>query len=109
VKFTEHGSVSLAASRAADGGRELVKIEVSDTGVGISVEALGRIFDPFVQVDGSTTRRHGGSGLGLAIVRDLARMLGGRVEVASRPGIGSTFTVYAADLSGSAPIGTLRA
>jgi signal transduction histidine kinase len=94
IKFTDRGGVILAASRTPEG----VRIEVRDSGVGIAGPNLSRVFEPFVQVDGTPTRRIGGSGLGLAIVRDLARLLGGRVSVASIPGAGSTFTVDLVDM-----------
>lgn len=89
IKFTEpRGSVEVRARR--DGSNVL--IEVSDTGIGIAQEKLRDIFQPFVQVDSSLTRRAEGSGLGLAISRDLARGMGGDLQVASDPGKGSTFT-----------------
>ena len=72
---------------------EHVLIHVADTGIGIAADQLVRIFDPFVQVDGSTTRQSEGVGLGLAISRDLARQMGGDVTVTSRAGEGSTFTL----------------
>ena len=90
VKFTASGSVHLQL-RAA--GREL-EIEVSDTGCGLSDEALARIFEAFEQADASVTRSHGGSGLGLTITRDLVALMGGRLAAASRLGAGSTFTVW---------------
>lgn len=68
-------------------------LSVSDTGVGIPREKQDRIFDPFVQVDGSLTRQHKGTGLGLAISRDLARGMGGDLSVESTLGRGSTFTL----------------
>jgi signal transduction histidine kinase len=96
IKFTDRGGVVLAANRTPEG----VRIEVRDSGVGIAGPNLSRVFEPFVQVDGTPTRRIGGSGLGLAIVRDLAQLLGGRVSVASIPGAGSTFTVELVDMPG---------
>lgn len=90
VKFTEHGSVTCTA-RLRHGGIEIL---VEDTGIGISNEALGQIFDEFHQGDSGTTRRYGGTGLGLAIARRLVAMHGGSIRVASELGAGSTFAVW---------------
>jgi len=87
VKFTPRGEVRLSARR--DGG-ELVFC-VADTGIGIAAADLERLFMPFEQADSSTTRKYGGTGLGLAISRRLAELMGGRLEVTSRPGDGSRF------------------
>lgn len=91
LKFTERGHVTLHAV-VESGGRGW-RIEVSDTGVGIPLELQGEIFRPFTQGDPTATRRFGGTGLGLAISARLTELLGGRIEVASQPGLGSTFTV----------------
>jgi signal transduction histidine kinase len=88
-KFTETGTVVLRV--AGDGER--VRMEVSDTGPGIAAEHHERIFEPFYQVDPSTTRREGGTGLGLALSREFARLLGGDIAVHSTPGGGSTFVL----------------
>ena len=94
VKFTERGSVriTLGCTRGTDGSGRM-QFAISDTGVGIPADKIGDLFEPFTQVDGSATRRYGGTGLGLAISRRLAKALGGDVEVTSRLGEGSTFTV----------------
>ncbi|MBK9782127.1 MAG: GAF domain-containing protein [Anaerolineales bacterium] len=89
AKFTSAGKVTLQASRE----NEMLTVHVSDTGIGISEEALGRIFEEFQQADTSTTRQYGGTGLGLTISRNLARLLGGDLTAASQPGKGSTFTL----------------
>lgn len=89
VKFTEEGTVTLRA-RAV---REEVELAVIDTGVGIASDELERIFEPFRQVDGGTTRSVGGTGLGLSVSRRLARLLGGDIRVESGPGQGSRFFV----------------
>ncbi|WP_373045072.1 DUF3053 family protein [Vulgatibacter sp.] len=89
AKFTESGEVVLQIGAEADG----IRIVVEDTGVGIPADQLPFVFEKFRQVDGSSTRKVGGTGLGLAIVRELSRLLGGAVEVASTLGRGSTFTV----------------
>jgi signal transduction histidine kinase len=89
VKFTEAGIITVSAQRQ---GETLVLV-VADTGIGIPEEALGRIFEAFRQVDGSSTRRYGGTGLGLSTSRHLARLLGGDVTVESTIGVGSTFTI----------------
>jgi signal transduction histidine kinase len=93
AKFTQSGYV-LLGSRIREGlnGRELV-LFVEDTGIGISAEKLGTIFDRFTQAESNTRRNYGGTGLGLAISRGLTGLLGGRIEVISQPGKGSTFSV----------------
>jgi len=94
VKFTQAGEVVVhAAAVPSAAGRATVEIAVRDTGIGIAPEMRSRIFDAFAQADGSTTRRFGGTGLGLTIARDLAGMMGGRLELDSEPGRGSTFRV----------------
>jgi PAS domain S-box-containing protein len=89
IKFTEAGSVTLRVR--AVGAH--IEFAVADTGIGIPAEALSAIFEEFHQVDNSATRSHSGTGLGLAISHRLARLLGGRIEVESREGQGSTFTL----------------
>lgn len=94
VKFTPSGEVHLEASLAGrEGDRALLRVEVRDTGPGIAAEDLQRLFEPFSQLDASTTRRFGGTGLGLAICRQLVEAMGGEIGVDSRPGAGSTFRV----------------
>ncbi|HEY0598670.1 response regulator [Brevundimonas sp.] len=90
VKFTTEGGVSIRLDRAGEG----VIIRVSDTGCGIEPAHHARLFEAFSQADASTTRLHEGAGLGLALAARHVRRLGGRVEVDSRPGEGSTFTVH---------------
>jgi signal transduction histidine kinase len=89
VKFTDEGSVRLDVRNEGDA----LRIDVADTGIGIETGDLERIFEPFVQAQEVTTRRHGGTGLGLAISRGLARTLGGDVVATSNPGRGSTFSI----------------
>jgi signal transduction histidine kinase/ligand-binding sensor domain-containing protein/CheY-like chemotaxis protein len=92
IKFTEAGEVVLAASRETHAdGREFIRFEVRDTGIGIAADALERLFQPFTQADSSTTRRFGGTGLGLSIVQKLISLMGGAVGAHSEPGRGSTF------------------
>ena len=94
VKFTEHGQLSIQVTTLGETAKTLsVSLAVADTGVGIPPEAQERIFSPFEQADGSTTRQHGGTGLGLAIVRQLIHLMGGKLDLTSPPGAGSTFTV----------------
>ena len=91
VKFTEHGHIVLSVDAARDADAAWLHVRLSDTGVGLSGDELQRLFQPFEQADGSTTRRYGGSGLGLAISRALVERMGGRLWVDSEPGRGSTF------------------
>jgi PAS domain S-box-containing protein len=94
VKFTKRGSVRISA-RLIDGknGEPSLQFSVTDTGIGISPEKIGELFQPFVQADSSITRHYGGTGLGLAISKRLANSLGGDIEVQSDIGKGSTFAV----------------
>ena len=91
-KFTKNGKIVLRARRE-EGDPAQVVLEVSDTGIGIDPAVLPTLFEPFTQVDTSTTRVHGGSGLGLAIARRMAQRLGGTLDAGSVPGRGSTFVL----------------
>ena len=92
MKFTASGYVEVRArGRDLGGGRREVRMEVLDTGVGISEEARGRLFSKFMQADSSTSRQFGGTGLGLAICRELVTAMGGEIGVDSEKGRGSTF------------------
>lgn len=94
IKFTSQGKVSLDVESAERGSQEeLVRLRVTDTGIGIPAEQQGRLFQPFVQADSDTTRNFGGSGLGLSICRRLAEMMGGTITLQSEPNIGTTMTV----------------
>ena len=93
LKFTESGKIMVVATGSEiDADTHKLRIFVTDTGVGIAADQHERIFDSFRQADGSTTRRFGGTGLGLAVTRNLARMMGGDITVASELGTGSVFT-----------------
>ena len=91
VKFTDRGSVRIGVERVKDGDGQLLRFEVSDTGIGIAPGDLPTLFDAFTQADDSPRRRHQGTGLGLAICRQLVGLMGGRIGVASEPGQGSRF------------------
>ena len=91
IKFTESGQISLKISAAADGQ---IAFAVSDTGIGIAPDQQDIIFEAFQQAEGGINRRYGGTGLGLSISRDLAKLLGGNIDLLSTPGAGSTFTLY---------------
>ena len=92
-KFTERGTIRLRAERARDADREWLVCAVSDTGIGMTEEQLGRLFQAFAQAEASTAARFGGTGLGLIISRSFAEMMGGRIDVTSTVGEGTTFTV----------------
>jgi len=93
VKFTASGRITLALWRREDEHGDHLEFAVVDTGKGISPEEQKRLFQPFTQADGSSTRAFGGTGLGLTIARALARRMGGDVSCTSTPGAGSTFTL----------------
>ncbi len=106
IKFTGQGRVEVAISAKAQGdGKYMIVVDVSDTGIGMDPETIGRLFSVFTQADGATTRKFGGSGLGLAISRQLARMMGGDITVTSEEGRGSTFrlTFHAMEAKPEAP------
>jgi len=92
IKFTDRGSVRIAAAELErDSGGALLEFSVTDTGIGIKEEERARLFQPFLQLDSSTTRPYAGTGLGLSIVRSLARLMGGDVGVEGAPDAGSRF------------------
>lgn len=94
VKFTAAGEVAISSVvEPLASGRRKVTVTIRDTGIGMTAETASRLFENFVQADGSTTRKFGGSGLGLAITRRLARLMGGDVLIQSTPGKGSVFTL----------------
>jgi len=107
IKFTESGNVTLRMSAvpagtlhgvpALDAARSVVAFAVRDTGIGIPEDKLGMIFEAFQQADGTTSRKYGGTGLGLSISKELARMLGGKIDVSSEVGVGSVFTLLLPD------------
>jgi signal transduction histidine kinase/CheY-like chemotaxis protein len=103
-KFTEHGTVTIAADRTQEGAREWITISVSDTGIGMTSEQIGKLFQEFSQADASTTRKYGGTGLGLAISRRFCQMMGGDITVKSEPGRGSTFTIRLPVVAQETPI-----
>jgi signal transduction histidine kinase/DNA-binding response OmpR family regulator len=94
TKFTKNGTIALGASTSKEDGIDWVHFAVRDTGIGMSIEQIGRLFQPFVQADSSTTRQYGGTGLGLAISQKFARMMGGNIDVISAPARGTTFTLH---------------
>jgi signal transduction histidine kinase/ActR/RegA family two-component response regulator len=109
IKFTSQGHVLLSMQireETADG--VLVEFSVTDTGIGIAPDALTRIFNPFEQADGSTTRRFGGTGLGLPICKRLVQLVGGDIRVASTPGSGSSFSFAIRLGRGSSPVAPAR-
>jgi signal transduction histidine kinase len=97
AKFTENGTVRLSVSRSPDAGRMI--FEVEDSGIGITDEQMGRLFQAFSQADDSTTKKFGGTGLGLVISSKFSQLMGGGITVRSTHGKGTTFRV---DLPASA-------
>ena len=95
-KFTENGRLTLVAERF-ETDRPMVRFAISDTGIGMTEEQLGRLFQAFSQAEASTSKKYGGTGLGLAISQRFCQLLGGDISVTSRPGEGSTFTITLPD------------
>jgi len=94
IKFTKSGTVTVRARASQAGVQEQVvlQIEVADTGIGIPASMQAAVFEPFVQADGSNTRQFGGTGLGLTICARLVALMGGRLSLASAPGVGTNFS-----------------
>jgi PAS domain S-box-containing protein len=92
-KFTNEGRITLKVSRLDKDGADWLHFTVSDTGIGMTPEQLGKLFQAFTQADASTTRKYGGTGLGLAISRKFCQMMGGDITVTSEPGKGTSFTL----------------
>ncbi|MFZ4535559.1 response regulator [Propionivibrio sp.] len=94
IKFTKHGEVILRVSLPEETGSKIhIRLTVEDTGIGIPPEAQEKVFEPFTQADGSTTRIYGGTGLGLAICKQLVELMGGQISLESVPGSGSRFCI----------------
>ncbi len=93
-KFTEHGTISLRVERERVNASERIVFHISDTGIGMTEEQLGRLFGAFSQAEPSTSHKYGGTGLGLAISRRICQLMGGDIQAESVPGKGSTFTVW---------------
>jgi signal transduction histidine kinase len=92
-KFTEKGTVTIAAYARQENGRDWVTLSVADTGIGMTAEQMGKLFREFSQASSATAGKYGGTGLGLSISRRFCQMMGGDITVASEPGRGSTFTI----------------
>jgi len=92
AKFTHEGRITLSVTRSVQHGRDFVHFRVADTGIGMTQEQLGKLFQAFVQADASTTRKYGGTGLGLAISKKFCQLMGGDITVESEPGKGTVFT-----------------
>src|ERR1700680_4505815 len=92
-KFTDHGTISIDARQGQDSGRDWITIAVADTGIGMTPEQMGKLFQEFSQASSTTASKYGGTGLGLVISRRFCQMMGGDITVASDAGRGSTFTL----------------
>jgi two-component system, NtrC family, sensor kinase len=92
-KFTEKGTITIAAHQGQENGRDWITLAVTDTGIGMTPEQMGKLFQEFSQASSTTASKYGGTGLGLAISRRFCQMMGGDITVESEPGRGSTFTI----------------
>lgn len=94
LKFTQQGQVTLTVHRERNGNSDWICFQVTDNGIGISLEKQQTLFEAFTQADNSLSRQHGGTGLGLTITHHYCKMMEGQIQVVSQLGVGSTFTVY---------------
>src|SRR5208337_4175764 len=92
-KFTEKGSITVAAHQRQENGLDWITLAVTDTGIGMTPEQMGKLFQEFSQASSATASKYGGTGLGLVISRRFCQMMGGDITVESAPGRGSTFTI----------------
>ncbi len=92
-KFTENGTITITAHQGQENGRDWITLAVTDTGIGMTQEQMGKLFQEFSQASSTTASKYGGTGLGLAISRRFCQMMGGDITVESQPGHGSTFTI----------------
>ena len=92
-KFTEKGAVTIAAHQGQKNGRDWITVAITDTGIGMTPEQMGKLFQEFSQASSTTASKYGGTGLGLAISKRFCQMMGGDITVKSEPGRGSTFTI----------------
>jgi signal transduction histidine kinase len=92
-KFTDHGTITVDARQRQEGGRDWVTLAIADTGIGMTAEQLGKLFQEFSQASSTTASKYGGTGLGLVISRRFCQMMGGDITVESEPGRGSTFII----------------
>ena len=92
-KFTDHGTITIDARQGQEGSRGSVTVSVADTGIGMTAEQMGKLFQEFSQASSTTASKYGGTGLGLVISRRFCQMMGGDITVESEAGRGSTFTI----------------
>jgi signal transduction histidine kinase len=92
-KFTEHGTITIDAHHRQQNGRDWITLAVTDTGIGMTAEQMGKLFQEFAQASSTTASKYGGTGLGLVISRRFCQMMGGDITVESKLGRGSTFTI----------------
>ena len=92
-KFTDHGTITIDAGQQQQNGYDWITLAVKDSGIGMTPEQMGKLFQEFSQASSTTASKYGGTGLGLAISKRFCQMMGGDITVSSEPGHGSTFTI----------------
>jgi signal transduction histidine kinase/DNA-binding response OmpR family regulator len=106
LKFTEKGTVRLAAARRTEGGSDWISFRVRDSGIGMTREQMAKLFQPFTQADASTTKKYGGTGLGLSITKKFCEMMGGDITVESEAGQGTEFCIQLPSSVGDRAVGS---